>query len=55
MLNFIEALQVLMKRREGDVVLDLFMKHHECLNHLPMSAMHSIAEEGKTPKFILEI
>lgn len=53
--TFIEALQAVMNRTEGDTNLDIFMKHHERLNHQPLSVMHALAEEGKLPKSILDI
>ena len=53
--SFTKAHQVAMDRNEGDTTLDIFMKHHERLNHPPTSVMHPLAEKRKLPKPILDI
>ena len=55
LVNYIRALQVVMNRSEGDIALGIFMKHHVCLHHLPLSLMYLLSEEGKMQNHILEI
>ena len=42
--NFTETLRVAMNPSKGYTVLDVFMKHHERLNHQPLSVMHLLSE-----------
>ena len=54
-MEFMEDLRVGMSRSDEDKDLNVLMKYHEGLSHPPLRAMHSLEEEGKTPKFILNI
>ena len=50
-----QALWVEMNRSEGNKGLHVLMKNHEHLNYPPLRVIHSLSEEGKIPKWMLEI